>query len=271
MFIRESTYGPVKSFEVARTYAGRPLWTTRVYLTDKFMIDTAAPNATGAILEIARAHRPDAVLLTHHHEDHSGNAGVLKNELGLPVLASSATAKALERPFYTALFQRVVWGKPSPEKVDVLEEEISLGSFTLRAVPAPGHSHDMTVYLEPHRGWLFSGDLYLSSRIKYFREDEDFAQTMHSLERVLKLDFDSLFCGHNPKPENGKKFLQQKLDYFRELEGTVAELSMKGYPPNEVTRQILGKEGLMPFLTSGRVARKHLVNSILVAGSSQKR
>ena len=143
---------------------------------------------------------------------------MIKDRFGMPVLGSQLTTLAIQRKFYLAPFQRLAWGSPRPKTLEVMEDEITCGDYTLRLFPAPGHSHDMTVFLEPNRGWLFSGDLYLASRVKFFRDDEDFAQSMASLKKILELDFDALFCAHNPKPAQGKKYLKEKLQYFLELE-----------------------------------------------------
>ena len=271
MYLRRTDYGPVTCYELARPRLGKVLWTTRLYFADRVMIDTGAPNMEAAVAKLAERHRPEAVLLTHHHEDHSGNAMMIAGKFGVPVLASPATVRAFGAPFHLAPFQRLVWGSPRTGAVQPMEETITVGNLTFRAVSAPGHSPDMTVLLEPHRGWLFSGDLYLASRIKFFREDEDFAQTKTSLTRVAGLDFDALFCGHNPKPRDGRRFLEEKREYLEELEAAVRDLARRGLSSREITGRVLGGEGWYPFLTSGRMAKQHLVESILASGESEGR
>ncbi len=51
------------------------------------------------------------------------------------------------------------------------------------AVHAPGHSPDMTCYLEAERGWLFTGDLYITSKPCFFRADENSARIVGSSPR----------------------------------------------------------------------------------------
>jgi glyoxylase-like metal-dependent hydrolase (beta-lactamase superfamily II) len=267
MLLKETDYNGVKGFEIARTYFGKPIWTTRIYIMGPFMIDTAAPNVSEAVGAMVERFSPQMVLVTHHHEDHSGNAGMIKDRFGLPVLGSRLTALAIQKKFYLAPFQRLIWGSPRPKSMDVPDDEITCGDYTLKMHPAPGHSPDMTVFLEPDRGWLFSGDLYLASRVKVFRDDEDFGQTKASLQKILELDFDALFCAHNPKPQQGKKYLKEKLQYLLELEGNVKDLHRKGSDSREIAARLLGSEGLFPLLTSGRLAKRHLIDSILAQSS----
>ena len=63
----------------------------------------------------------------------------------------------------------------------------------------------MTCFLEPERGWLFSGDLYISGRTRYLRADESVADTIDSLRRFLEVDFGTLFCSHRGPIADGKE------------------------------------------------------------------
>jgi len=52
-----------------------------------------------------------------------------------------------------------------PEKIEsVLGEMVP--------VHTPGHAKDHTIYFLQDAGVLFSGDLYLADKIKFFRSDE---------------------------------------------------------------------------------------------------
>ena len=46
MIFKETDYNGVKGFEIARTYFGKAIWTTRIYTMGPIMIDTAAPNVS---------------------------------------------------------------------------------------------------------------------------------------------------------------------------------------------------------------------------------
>ena len=219
MILKETGYNGVKGFEIARTYFGKAIWTTRIYIMGPVMIDTAAPNVSEAVGTMVERFSPQLVLVTHHHEDHSGNSGMIKDRFGIPVLGSRLTALAVRKKFYLAFFQRLAWGSPMPNSMDVLENEITCGDYTLKVFPAPGHSHDMTVFLEPNRGWLFSGDLYLASRVKLFRDDEDFGQSKASLQKSWNSISTLYFAAITRSPYRGKNTSKKSCSIFLNSKG----------------------------------------------------
>ena len=137
---------------------------------------------------------------------------------------------------------------------------------THRFIPihTPGHSKDHTVYLEPEQGWLFSGDLYLGERIKFFRSDEKMEHQIRALKIVLQHDFDALFCGHNPVLANGKKRLRRKLDYLEEINGKVRMLVSKGLPEGEIIRRMdPHTDRFVKFVTMGNASFANMIRSAI--------
>ena len=131
-------------------------------------------------------------------------------------------------------------------------------------VHTPGHSRDHTVYLEENHGWLFSGDLYLGEKIKYFRSDEKFKDQIDSIKTVLEYDFDALFCAHNPVPEKGKARLVKKLSFLEELYGEVKRLCLKGYSEKAIVKALGNKKDkLVKFVTLGNVSFAQMVRSAM--------
>jgi len=94
---------------------------------------------------------------------------------------------------------------------DFLEKKLSVPVYG-HPVHTPGHSIDHVIYHDRDQGWVFSVDLFLGANIKFFRKDEDILQTINSLEKTITLDFDRLFCGHNPKMDDPKSYLGAKLE-----------------------------------------------------------
>ena len=69
------------------------------YQIDGVLIDTGIRHLRQTILERMADDKPEMILVTHHHEDHSGNAGVICNALGIPAYGHPETAKILKMPF----------------------------------------------------------------------------------------------------------------------------------------------------------------------------
>ncbi len=102
-----------------------------------------------------RERNVEQVLVTHHHEDHSGNGARLQRELEATVFFLPSGVTLARDGFPLRAYQRVIWGTPKRFVPRAMPDEMSVGrGFRLRAVHAPGHSPDMTCYLEAERGWL---------------------------------------------------------------------------------------------------------------------
>ena len=125
-----------------------------------------------------------------------------------------------------------------------------------------GWVKDHTVYLEEENGWLFSGDLYLGYHIKYFRSDERLIDQITSLKKILKFDFDALFCAHNPRLENGRARLKNKLQFLEDLYGNIHLLIQKGFSAREVIKKLDPKnDRLIKWITMGNVSFANMVRS----------
>ena len=60
--------------------------------------------------------------------------------------------------------------------------------------------------------------MFLGPKIKYFRRDECLYTTIISLNRLLQLGFETLFCGHNPQTKHTKAMLARKRDHLLDLQ-----------------------------------------------------
>src|SRR2546430_7320030 len=124
------------------------------------------------------------IFTTHHHEDHSGNHGLLAAELRITPLAHAIGVSRLAvADTHSQLYRRVAWGARPPAPAAPLGEGLETSRFRFRVIHTPGHATDHVALFEPERGWLFSGDLYLAPRLRYLRADEDVYAMMDSLRR----------------------------------------------------------------------------------------
>jgi len=123
----------------------------------------------------------------------------------------------------------------------------------------------MTCLLERERGWLFTGDLYIAARTRLLRQDEDLGAEITSLRRMLELDFDTVFCAHRGVLGAGKAALRRKLDFLESLCQQVADLRRQGRSREEITRLLLGREGLMTLLTGYHFSKRNLIAACLRA------
>ena len=161
-------------------------------------------------------------------------------------------------------YQHLIWGAAPPADIKILPDVRENFGLRFLPIPTPGHSKGHVVYLVPDEGWLFSGDLYLASHVKYFRADERIKDQIAALKKVLSLDFDSLFCAHHPKPTNGKDFIRKKLQYLEDIYGKTAELALMGMDSAMIMKTLHLKEAWkIKLLCFGNVSMENLVRSVI--------
>ncbi|MGK2857939.1 MAG: MBL fold metallo-hydrolase [Thermoanaerobaculia bacterium] len=248
---------------MARTYRGREILPVYCYVVGETLVDTGISSVADEVVAAARRARVGRVVLTHHHEDHSGNAARLAS-LGAEVLATGAGVKLVADGLPRRFYQHVLWGEADPVEAREVPDVVPLGRFDAHVVPASGHSVDQLALHVPERGWLLSGDAFVAEKIKVFRGDEDFYESCLTLERFLTLDFDALLCAHRPRFTGGRDSIRAKLAWLRELEGRVKDSRAKGRSVRRIVRE-LGIEPTSSFyaITFGDVTTANLVRSIL--------
>jgi len=262
--VRRKLFGEIEAFELGYGPFWNPPLTVHFYLLDGVAIDSGQRRMTAVARQIFERWRPGRLLLTHHHEDHSGNAA-LAQSLGADLFAPSSILEKLRRGFPILPYQHIAWGTATPVEAKPLPLRIETGRYTLEALPTPGHSRDHTVFLEAEQGWLFSGDLYIADRIKYFRVDERIDQQITSLRSVLQHDFDMLLCAHRPQLSGGRTRLERKLAYLEDFVGEVGSHLERGAGEREVLARMKHKGGNKFWVSGGNVSFDHMVRSAIQA------
>lgn len=263
--VRKIHFGPVTAYQLGYSPIGPPLMSVHLYVVDGVVIDTAQHHMRAEAIRMLKDHVIKKVLLTHYHEDHSGNAAEIRRMFSAEVLGHPLTAEKMNGGLKILPYQHLVWGKAGQVKVASLPGTIDTGSCHFIPVHTPGHSKDHTVYLETRNGWLFSGDLYLGDRIKYFRSDEKISDQMTSLKTVLNLEFNALFCGHHPISKGGKSRLAAKLAFLEDFYGRVTDLHRKGLSEADIISRLdLKQDRLVKWITMGNACFANMVRSVLL-------
>ncbi len=260
-------FGNVVGMRVGYAPIGKPLISVIFYYVDGLLIDTGAYNTRASVQRFIQSNHINQVALTHYHEDHAGNAGFLEKKLNVPVYGHLDTVAALKKNVYLKPYEYYMFGRLEKANITPLPNVIETDKFKLFPVHTPGHSKDHVIYHERNEGWVFSGDLFLGSRIKFFRKDENILLTIRSLQKTIALDFDYLFCGHNPKMSQPKKYLNAKLEQLLLLMDEVNKLFNQGLSDKEILRKLSkGNEvHLAGLITLGDVSYRHMVASAIAA------
>jgi len=258
----EKRFGEVTAFKLGFGPIGPPLMCVHFYLLDGVVIDSAQRHMQRSALAMLCGRSIAKILLTHHHEDHSGNAAAIAAAFRAPIHGHEVTADKLANGFPIKPYQRYVWGHADSGKVAPLPRVVESEHCRLLPIHCPGHSRDHTAFLEPDRGYLFAGDLFLGERIKFFRADEVFHDQITSLKNVLTHDFDALFCAHNPCLSGGRDKLQRKLQFLEGLYEQVQQMKTAGLSARAVVKALDQKrDRTFKLVTMGNVSFANMIRS----------
>ncbi len=123
-------YNGVTLIKMGRDLGGKVLYWVSACLINSLLVDTGCKHTAEKMVACLQDREVSQSLITHYHEDHIG--GCL-----IPSPIRSCPQMKLIRTF---MFSRLL--KPR------------------------GNSEDHVVYIEPNRGLCFSGDLFVSEKIK---------------------------------------------------------------------------------------------------------
>lgn len=158
------------------------------------------PGDADPVLERLARERltPEAILITHHHGDHTGGVGELVARYGIPVYGpAGGRIRAVDHPVRDG--DRV---------------ELPGSGLNLDVLETPGHTRDHVCYAGP--GMLFCGDtLFTGGCGRLFEGTPE--QMFASLERLRALpDSTRVYCAH--------EYTLKNLAFARVAEPDNAEL-----------------------------------------------
>jgi len=144
--------------------------------------------------------KPVIVLNTHGHVDHVGANSDILQKYGVPLAMHKADAGLLHVSDNIELSLLLgARDSPAPDRLLDDGDEISVGSFTLRVIPTPGHTPGSIGFIND--GVLFSGDTLFCGGVG--RTDlpggswKDLETSIR--ERILTLPDDTIVLpGHGP-------------------------------------------------------------------------
>lgn len=184
----------------------RPLY-ANVYLLStpagRLLVDSGALSHAPRFAQLLRAFRPDALLLTHAHVDHAGNA-FLAARAGVPVLAHPLEHPALlgqshDLP-YPAGFPGLgrVISRAHPKLRSVQAARPGEDVLGWRVVHLPGHTPGQVGLLRD--GVLIAGDAVVGgpdgAHLPRAAYNHDHAQALSTLRGLLDLDLREVWPGH---------------------------------------------------------------------------
>lgn len=263
--IQQKSFQSIKYWQLGSNLLGKPQMYVHCFLVDGLLIDTGQPRVKKELLAALENESIDRILLTHHHEDHSGNVEAIKALKMVKAYASPLCCEIMKKPARVEPARWVTWGQHT--KANLLpwrNNTIETANFNFQILNTPGHAIDQISLYEPNQGWLFSGDLFVHHYIKAFMREENIGEQIVSIKKLVQLDFDVLFCNHQPVFSEGKKRLQIKLQFLEDFYGKVKREYEKGKDVKDIMRALDLKENrFLVWFSLGQLSRANMVRSVI--------
>ncbi len=208
------------------TYTGTQ--THVVGTTDLAVIDPG-PDDPAHIAALIRAidGRPvSAIVVTHHHRDHSPATRPLQAITGAPIVGAAPFGSADVEARADASFDAAY----VPDRVMAEGDMIAGDGWTLAAVATPGHTSNHLAFALPETGALFSGDHVMGwSTTIVSPPDGDMAAYMASLEKLMRRDDRVYYPGHGEAIDKPQRLVRGMLGHRKQREGQILRL-LRGAP-----------------------------------------
>lgn len=195
--------------------------------TDLAVIDPGPDDpAHLAALTAAIAGRPvRAIVVTHHHRDHSPASRPLAAATGAPIVGAAPFALHDEGARADAAFD----ADYAPDRVIEDGQGIAGDGWTLTALATPGHTSNHLAFALPEAqegaGALFTGDHVMGwSTTVVSPPDGDMAAYMASLERLMARDDRIYYPGHGDPIDRPQRLVRGLLGHRRQREGQILRL-----------------------------------------------
>ena len=255
--IRLVRHGPVTQVECTSARSRAIGFGVNAFLYRGVLIDTAFPGLRREFAAFLAGQAIAGAVLTHHHEDHSGNLDLLIAR-GIPVHAAAETLVEVRKPGGLPFYRLWTWGRRRVPRAD----PIPFPASGLELIPTPGHSDDHQAVWDPEAGVVFAGDLFLGVKTRMVNAWETPRKTVTSLRRVIALDPRVVFDGHRGLIERPMEALAAKAEWLEQTIGAIDRLIAAGLPDSEIRDRVLGREGPPAVLSRGELSKLALVRAV---------
>jgi glyoxylase-like metal-dependent hydrolase (beta-lactamase superfamily II) len=228
------------------------------YLLRGVLIDTGFPGARADVLEAVQSLEPRGAVVTHWHEDHSGNAPILA-AAGLPVHMHPRCESMLRARPSIGAYRRLVWGRAPRLSVPLVDFD----PHPLRVIETPGHTEDHLVVWDVDRSIVASGDLFLGVKVRVAHLHERPSLVLRSLRTVRALEPRLLLDAHRGAITDAPAMLAAKIAWMEETIGVIKLLDGQGVGVAEIQRRVLGREEMVGYVSFGEYSKRAYVKSVV--------
>ncbi len=205
----------------------------------------------------------EQVVITHYHEDHTGNASYLQKTLGVPLYMNQGMIESCKTKADYPWYRKFFWGKRKPFIANPIGDSFTSKRATWNVIKTPGHSRDHLSFLNNETGQLFTGDIFVNEKVKVILQEEHIPDTIESLQKILTYDFKEVFCNHAGHLSDGYHSLKTKLNHLTELQDRILHLYHEGRSSDEINQILFPRKYPITKLSLGEWDSLHIVESVI--------
>lgn len=200
------------------TLEGTNTWILRSPGQDRSLVVDPGPLIQEHLDAVAET-KPELIILTHRHPDHSEGARRLHEMTGAHVLSLD--------PDFT------IGG-------EALREECDAAGVVLHVIPTPGHSSDsLSLFLEQDNAVLTGDTILGRGTTVVAHPDGVLADYLDSLRRLREYGDATVLPGHGPELASAGRVAQHYLDHREQRLGQVRAAVAEGAKtPREVVERV---------------------------------
>jgi glyoxylase-like metal-dependent hydrolase (beta-lactamase superfamily II) len=203
-----------------------------------------------------------AIVVTHHHIDHSPLAAQLQAETGAPIYGCAVKTQAVDDSEVKTEAANDLSFHPDVSLCD--GGRIAGPGWTLKAIPTPGHTSNHICYALLEENACFTGDHIMGwSTTVITPPDGDMTDYMKSLDRIQARGFATLWPTHGPPITEPHGFIDAYIAHRRQREAQILGALKAG--PAQIGEMVPGlyadvDPGLWP--AAGRSVLAHLIDLV---------
>lgn len=256
-----NSYEDVLQAKIPVSLGGVELYVS-LYCVDGLLIDTGPSTKKDVLLPLLSQWEFEQVILTHHHEDHTGLAPWIQSVKEVPIYIHEKGIELCRQKAKLPMYRRLFWGARVPFSPKKLSNTFQSANYSWEVIATPGHAPDHIALYNRERGWMFGGDLYVLPHPKSMFRFEDVPTLITSLRKLLNYDFSTYFCQHAGIILDGKKAIKKKLDYLRHMQQEILFMSNAGNSTKQIRKKLFPKKQFMNYVSLGESSPRHFIRSI---------
>ncbi|MDE0880076.1 MAG: MBL fold metallo-hydrolase [Sphingomonas bacterium] len=204
----------------ASPYTGTGTQTHIVGTRDLAVIDPGpdTPDHIDALLAAIDGRPVTAIVITHHHRDHSPGSRPLAAATGAPIIGARPFDLSDAGPRADAAFD----ADYVPSRVLSEGDSVTGDGWTLEAIATPGHTSNHLAFALPETKALFSGDHVMGwSTTVVSPPDGDMTAYMASLDKLMARDDRIYYPGHGEAVDRPQRLVRGMLGHRKQREGQI--------------------------------------------------